>query len=74
MRVGGIPEVIDDNRSGQLVPFGDVAKFAAAVEALIRDAPLRLELGRAGKVIAQERFSAERIVPKYESLYYRVCS
>jgi N-acetyl-alpha-D-glucosaminyl L-malate synthase BshA len=74
MRVGGIPEVIDDNRSGHLVPFGDVAKFAAAVEALIRDAPLRLELGRAGKVIAQERFSAERIVPKYESLYYRVCS
>jgi glycosyltransferase involved in cell wall biosynthesis len=73
MRVGGIPEVIDDNRSGQLVPFGEVAEFAATVEALIRDTQRRLEFGQAGKAIAQERFSAERIVPKYESLYYRIC-
>ncbi len=72
MRVGGIPEVIDDNRSGQLVPFGEVAEFAATVEALIRDTQRRLEYGRAGKAIAEERFSAERIVPKYESLYYRI--
>jgi N-acetyl-alpha-D-glucosaminyl L-malate synthase BshA len=73
MRVGGIPEVIDDNRSGQLVPFGEVAEFATTVEALIRDTQRRLEFGQAGKAIAQERFSAERIVPKYESLYYRIC-
>jgi glycosyltransferase involved in cell wall biosynthesis len=73
MRVGGIPEVSDDNRSGRLVPFGEVAEFAAAVEALIRDAKRRVEFGRAGKAIALERFSAERIVPKYESLYYRIC-
>lgn len=73
MRVGGIPEVIDDNRSGQLVPFGDVAQFAAKVEALIHDPQRRLELGRAGKTIARERFSPEMIVPKYESLYYRIC-
>jgi N-acetyl-alpha-D-glucosaminyl L-malate synthase BshA len=74
MRVGGIPEVIDDNRSGQLVPFGETAEFAAAVEALIRDAQKRLEFGRAGQAIAQKRFSAEKIVPKYESLYYRICA
>ncbi len=74
MRVGGIPEVVDDNRSGRLIPFGEVAQFAAAVEGLIRDAPLRLQLGRAGQAIARERFSTETIVPKYESLYYRVCA
>jgi N-acetyl-alpha-D-glucosaminyl L-malate synthase BshA len=74
MRVGGIPEVVDDNRSGCLLPFGEVAEFAATVEALIRDAPRRLEYGQAGKAIAQERFSAEKIVPKYESLYYRIVS
>jgi glycosyltransferase involved in cell wall biosynthesis len=73
MRVGGIPEVIDDGRSGQLVPFGAVAKFAATVDALIHDKQRRLEFGRAGRSIAQERFSAATIVPKYESLYYRIC-
>jgi N-acetyl-alpha-D-glucosaminyl L-malate synthase BshA len=73
MRVGGIPEVIDDNRSGQLVPFGEVAGFAATVEALIRDPQRRLEFGQACQVIARERFSAEKIVSKYESLYYRIC-
>lgn len=74
MRVGGIPEVVDDKRSGELVPFGEVAQFAVAVEALIRDSERRLEFGRVGKEIAQERFSAERIVSKYESLYYRISS
>jgi len=73
MRVGGIPEVIDDNRSGQLVPFGEAAGFARTVEALMGDTQRRLEFGRAGRAIAQERFSAEMIVPKYESLYYRIC-
>ena len=72
MQVGGIPEVIDDSKSGQLVPFGEVAKFAATVEALIRDTERRLELGRAGKAIARERFSAEKIVSEYEALYYRI--
>jgi L-malate glycosyltransferase len=73
MRVGGIPEVVDDNRSGQLVPFGEVAQFAATVESLIRHPQRRLELGRVGKQVAQERFSAAKIVSKYESLYYRIC-
>ena len=36
-RVGGIPEVVEDNQSGLLVPFGDVAALAGALEGLIDD-------------------------------------
>ena len=36
-RVGGIPEVIDDHVTGRLVPFGDVAGLASAVQSLIHD-------------------------------------
>ena len=46
-RVGGIPEVVEDNRSGLLVPFGDVAALAGALEALIHDEARRGALGRA---------------------------
>jgi N-acetyl-alpha-D-glucosaminyl L-malate synthase BshA len=71
--VGGIPEVVEDNRSGLLVPFGDVAALAEAVESLIDDAARRGTLARAAQVRARERFSAEIIVPRYEALYRRLC-
>ena len=72
-RVGGIPEVVEDNESGLLVPAGDVAGLAKAREALIHDEPRRRALGRAAQARARERFSAEVIVPRYEALYRRLC-
>ena len=72
-RVGGIPEVVEHNVSGILVPFGDVAAMAAAVEELIRDPVRRGELGRAAQRRAREFFSAGLIVPRYQELYHRVC-
>lgn len=72
-RVGGIPEVVEDNISGLLVPFGDVEGMAAAVEGLIRDPVRRAELGRAAQRRAREHFSADIIVPRYQELYRRVC-
>src|SRR5262249_29269254 len=36
-RVGGIPEVVEDDRSGVLVPSGDVLALAEALESVIRD-------------------------------------
>ena len=72
-RVGGIPEVIDDNVTGQLIPFGDVDALARAVEGLIQNPARRMSLGKAAQQRAREHFSTEAIVPKYEALYHRVC-
>jgi len=72
-RVGGIPEVVDDNVTGLLAPFGDVAALARAVQELIQDPARRSAMGRAGQRVAAERFSADIIVPRYEALYRRVC-
>ena len=72
-RVGGIPEVVEDNRSALLVPSGDVDALASALEALIHDETRRSALGRAAQARARERFSAEIIVPRYEALYRRLC-
>jgi N-acetyl-alpha-D-glucosaminyl L-malate synthase BshA len=73
-RVGGIPEVIDDESTGLLVPFGDAPALAAAVESLIHDHPRREAMGREAQRCAVSRFSAEVIVPRYEALYRRICS
>jgi glycosyltransferase involved in cell wall biosynthesis len=72
-RVGGIPEVVEDGRSGLLVPPGDVDALAGALEALIHDEPRRRALGRAAEARARERFSADIVVPRYEALYRRLC-
>ena len=72
-RVGGIPEVVEQDRSGVLVPAGDADALAGAVQALIEDAPRRTVLGRAARARAQALFSAEVIVPRYEALYRRLC-
>lgn len=72
-RVGGIPEVVEHNQSSLLIPFGDVAALAGALEGLIDDKIRRGALGRAAQARARERFSAEVIVPRYEALYRRLC-
>jgi N-acetyl-alpha-D-glucosaminyl L-malate synthase BshA len=72
--VGGIPEVVEDGVSGILVPPGDAAALAHAIEALIADPARRATLGEAARRRASERFSAEVIVPRYEALYRRVCN
>ena len=71
--IGGIPEVMQDQISGRLVPFGDVGQMARAAEALIQQPTLRAALGRAAQARARELFSAAVIVPRYEALYRRVC-
>ena len=45
--VGGIPEVIEDGRSGLLVPPGDVPALTGALDKLLKDRNLRNQLGEA---------------------------
>jgi len=72
-KVGGIPEVVDHNVTGILIPTPDAAAIARAVEQLIQNPEKRLQMGRAAQHRAQKLFSADVIVPRYEALYRRVC-
>jgi glycosyltransferase involved in cell wall biosynthesis len=67
-RVGGLPELIEDQRSGVLVPAGDVAAFAAATERLARDTAFRRSLALAGPGRAAE-FSVERMIRGTQAVY-----
>ena len=67
-RVGGLPGLIDDQRSGLLVPAGDVAAFAAATDRLVRDEPVRKALAAAGPARAAQ-FSVDRMVWGTQAVY-----
>jgi N-acetyl-alpha-D-glucosaminyl L-malate synthase BshA len=72
-RVGGIPEVVEDNITGLLAEPGDPDALAAALQTLIQNPQRRHEMGRAAQTRARHLFGAEAIVPRYEFLYRRVC-
>jgi N-acetyl-alpha-D-glucosaminyl L-malate synthase BshA len=68
-RVGGLPEIIDDGRTGYLREPDDIDGMAARGIALLADAELRARIGRAAAAHVRERFCAELIVPQYEQCY-----
>jgi len=68
-RVGGVPELIDDDVTGRLLPVGDVDAMASAAIELLTDPEQLAEMGKAGRISAQERFCATRIIPLYEKYY-----
>jgi len=68
-RVGVVPEVLEDGATALLVPAGEPVPLAAAIERLLRDAPLRQRLGAAGADLVRERFSGARLADRLTALY-----
>lgn len=68
-RVGGVPELVEDGVSGLLVEPGRPEQIAAAIGELLADPDRARELGSAGRRIAGERFSVERMVGETVALY-----
>ncbi|PYV69221.1 MAG: hypothetical protein DMG97_22430, partial [Acidobacteria bacterium] len=67
-RVGGNPELITE-RNGILVPPDDDEALSAAIEALLCDKALRVELGQNARQFAQANFTLEQMRNGYERLY-----
>ncbi len=63
-RHSGIPEAVEDGRSGLLVPPADPAALTDAIAALMDDADLRRRLGRSGRERVAALFDAEVNVKK----------
>jgi len=56
-RVGGFPEVVDEGRSGLIVPKEDPKAAADAILRLARDASLRTAMGEAGRSLVLARYA-----------------
>jgi N-acetyl-alpha-D-glucosaminyl L-malate synthase BshA len=70
-RVGGIPEVVEDGRTGILELPGSVEAMARRAIELLRDPERHRTMAQAALAKAKD-FSAERVVPMYEALYSKV--
>jgi glycosyltransferase involved in cell wall biosynthesis len=57
-----MPEVVEDGRTGILVPPRDHEAMADAIVTLLHDATLRERMGEAGLSLVSARFSSERMV------------
>lgn len=64
---GGIPEIVDDGRTGFLVAERDVAGLAERLIALARDPDLSLRLGRAGRAKMEAAYDTHRQNERLES-------
>jgi glycosyltransferase involved in cell wall biosynthesis len=62
--VGAIPEVIDNGGNGLIVPAGDVAALANALESLISDPNLRRRLGNAARRDHADRYEISSYVKR----------
>lgn len=56
-RIGGIPEVVEDGVTGQLVPPGDAAALAEAVARILGDPARARAMGQAGRERVLARFT-----------------
>ena len=70
--VGQLEEVIKDGTNGLLVPPGDAAAMAIAIQRLIGDAPLRARLGQQAREDTEQKYSWKQYISRLERLYEAV--
>jgi len=70
-RAGGIPEVVDDGKTGILVPPRDSHALANALVRLLKDEQARQRMGEAGFARVCERFTVELMVASTAEVYVR---
>jgi N-acetyl-alpha-D-glucosaminyl L-malate synthase BshA len=69
--VGGIPEVVEDGVTGYLASVGDVDTMAERALRILEN-PAEQARMKAAAVARAQDFTADKIVPRYESLYQEV--
>ena len=71
-RVGGLPEVIEEGKTGFLADVGDVDTMARHAIDLLNDDSRLKAMGKACRESARDRFGASKIIPQYEAFYRRI--
>ncbi|MHB8568221.1 MAG: glycosyltransferase family 4 protein [Nitrososphaerales archaeon] len=66
---GGVPEVIQDNATGYLVPENDAHSTAIAIAKILLDEDLKVRFGLNGIKVVRQKFDAKVVLPKLLAIY-----
>jgi glycosyltransferase involved in cell wall biosynthesis len=67
--VGGIPEVVQNDETGVLVPCNDASALSDAVQQLMLNETMRTRLGNNAELLIKEKYDALAMARKYLEVY-----
>jgi len=70
----GIPELVQDGKSGFLVPERDVELLAKRMKYLIEHPEIWEKMGRAGRKYVEENYDIDKLNDRLEKIYIRLIS
>lgn len=71
-KVGGIPEIVEDGKTGILVPPGDEKALREAIQLLISNEGLRRSMGVSARNRVENNFSWDKLTEKLQHYYESV--
>jgi glycosyltransferase involved in cell wall biosynthesis len=71
-RIGALPEVVEDQRTGILIDPGRTPSLLAAIKELSRAPTRRATMGRAGRERYESHFRVERYVKEFSGVYTEI--
>jgi glycosyltransferase involved in cell wall biosynthesis len=69
---GGVPEIVEDAKTGILVPMGDAPAMAEGICQIIADPHRARDMGNRGRERVRKNFTIEHTARKVESIYREV--
>lgn len=69
---GALPEIVVHQKTGLLVPPGNVNELARAVNTLLADSPLQQQFGRAGQMRVKEQFTIQQTAVQIAAVLKKV--
>lgn len=68
--IAAVGELVEKNKGGILIPFGDRSSLKKAIEKLMHNKGLRDSLGMNGYNVFRKRYSYNAVTPKYRELFF----
>ena len=66
---GGIPELVEDGKTGILVPYGSVNSLTLALCTILKDDGLSRRMGAEGRIKVEQIFTWEAVAERVKSAY-----